>query len=109
MIEGIRFDFSGKELKEHFEKRAERHGQRAEAYAKEAARYKEGDEEPVRTPEMMYSNKAVQSAKQQLEGQAKHHKTRAGLFRVAAAHIDPDELYRLTESEMNGWEIVLES
>lgn len=108
MIEGVKFDFFGKELAEHFEKRAERHVQRAEAYAKEAARYKEGDEEPVRTPEMMYSNKAVQSAKQQLEGQAKHHRTRAAFFKVASEHLVTGETYRLDESDMSRLEIILD-
>lgn len=109
MIEGFHLDFSGKELKEHFEKRSERHVQRADAYAKEAARYKEGEEEPIRTPEMMYSNKAVQSAKQQLQSQAKHHLNRAAFFRVAAEHIVSSETYRLEESAVMHLEIVLES
>lgn len=109
MIDGVKFDFTGKELKEHFEKRSERHVQRAEAYSKEAARYKEGEEEPVRTPEMMYSNKAVQSAKQQLESQAKHHRNRASFFKAAAEHLVLSEVYRLKEEDIFHLEIVLDA
>jgi hypothetical protein len=109
MIEGIHFDFTGKELKDHFLKRAERNRMRAEAFVKELARYKEDEDAPVQTDvEQTYSNKAIGSARDTLKGRVKHYKMRAMFFAVGADHLVPTETYRLSEHDMTSLEIVYE-
>lgn len=110
MIEGMHFDFSGKELKDHFIKRAERNKMRAAAFEKELEHFKEDDEESEQREEIerMYSNKAIGSAKDTLKGRVKHYRTRAMFFMIAADHVVPGETYRLNEHDLTNLEIVLE-
>lgn len=111
MIDGIHFDFSGKELKEHFLKRSERNRARAEACMKELSRYKETDEEvPTAEPAIgnSYSNKAMESARETLKNRVKHYKTRAVFFAVGGEHLIMTETYRLSEHDMTSLEIVYE-
>jgi hypothetical protein len=110
MIVGMSFDFSGKELKEHFEKRAERNKMRAEAFVKELARYKEDEDVPVEPNiENSYSNKAIGSARDTLKGRVKHYKMRSLFFKVAADHVVITEVYRLGEHDLTNLEIVFEA
>ncbi len=110
MIEGMHFDFSGKELKEHFQKRAERNKMRAEAFKKELTHFKEDEDEPKEDEvQRMYSNKAVGSAKETMKQRMKHYFSRAQFFAIAADHIVVTETYRLNEHDLTNLELVLEN
>lgn len=109
MIEGMHFDFSGKELKDHFIKRAERNKMRAASFEKELTHFKDDEETDQREEiERMYSNKAIGSAKDTLKSRMKHYRQRAMFFMIAADHVVATETYRLSENELTNLEIVLE-
>ncbi len=92
MIEGLCFDVSAAEMREHLAAKVDHHKERAAFYADkadslarggaEAAQFSGGD--PVRA----------------LQDNEKKHKNRAEFFDFLRAHVIAGETYRLSESDL---------
>lgn len=98
MIEGLKLDVSGKELKEHMLKRAVEHEKKAGLYVKQIGAIQEAQDQDddERDSWANVSN----DPKADLRRRMKDHKTKAGLFRFMADHVLVDEMYRLDDSDL---------
>jgi hypothetical protein len=97
MITGFRIDVSSDEVKEHALKRASYHEERASFYAGQVRSLRDGGARPANV-----TNDPISS----LEASAVRHQSKAEYFKFMAAHIIPDETYRLEESDLGRLEFV---
>ena len=98
MIEGLKFDFSGKELVSHLRSKVAHHTERKAFYEQQAKALTAGGAE--RTD---YSGGDPVKA---LGDKAKTHENRRSFFAVLADHTDTNETYRLSESELIMLELI---
>ena len=96
MIDGIKIVMSSQELKTHLEERASHHGSKAAWYATKATEIREG------APETAVNNDPAHA----LERNAENHEAQAHFFEFLAAHIPPDEIYRLDKADLEQLEFV---
>jgi hypothetical protein len=97
MIEGLKIDVSADELTSHLNERVEYHKAKREFYEKQVQGLRDGG-----VGQGMQSNDPVSS----LQGSAKSHGDREGLFRFLADHVVTDETYRLSEQDLTRLEII---
>jgi hypothetical protein len=97
MIEGLKIELKSAELVGHIKKRAEYHKTKAEWYAKQVGELHKGGVESSYN-----SNDPVRS----LQASEKDHTEKSALFLFLAEHIVPNEVYRLTESDLSRLELV---
>jgi hypothetical protein len=106
MIEGVKMDINGSELKQRLAARIDYHRQRAEFFKKEAARVVEtagAGDDPIPNP---VSNKTVNSVREDYSKQALRHRQRGGQFTFIMEHLSDKEVYRLTEADLFRLELV---
>jgi hypothetical protein len=93
MIDGLHFDFPSAEIKKHLEDRARYHGDRAAAYRTQFAQL--GGQED--SPEDLGLSS---SGRKDLAQRAQGHANKAQHFLILAAHVVPNEVYRLEKREL---------
>jgi hypothetical protein len=93
MIEGLKLDFSVKELKEHLDRLARHHDERRVFYERQAQTLKDGGAEEN-------ANFTGGNPRQQLEQKAKEHSNKSALFQVFSDHLVAGEVYRLQEQDL---------
>ena len=98
MIEGIFMDVTSAELDEHLRARALHHKDRAGTYARQSAELEADQSEH----DQNLSNNPVRS----LKDSQRHHQTRAELFTFMADHLVPNEVYRVSESDLTRLELI---
>jgi len=92
MIEGFKLDFTSQDLKDHLNQRRDFHGEKELSYRKQAegvASIKGGD----------FQGQTV-DPQHALEQRANDHRSKHDFFSLMAAHIVPDEIYRLTQNDL---------
>jgi hypothetical protein len=92
MIEGLKLDFSGKELREHLKKKSSHHQERSEFYSRQADALVAGNAEA-----MQYSGGDPVKA---LRDKAAEHKRRSEMFTLLQTHITESETYRLEDKDL---------
>jgi hypothetical protein len=97
MIEGLKLDFTSEQLQEHIRARCAYHRNKAEWYAGEIARLKEGG---------LDRTGASHDPIDGLERHRKDHADKYALFSVLAEHVIPKETYRLTQSDLCSMEFI---
>ena len=98
MIEGLHFDLSSDEMREHLATKAEHHTQRAVWYLERAKDLQDGG---------MQSDHQVSGGDplKNLQAQAEKHTSRADFFKFLTDHII-GETYRLSESDLRTLEFI---
>ena len=91
MIEGVKVNVSGRELKAHLEQRSLFHKEKAESYQKQYDSIVQ-----VRAENPTVSGDPTMF----LKGEANTHRQKAQMFAFLAGHIDPDETFRITGYEL---------
>ena len=97
MIDGLRLTISGKELRKLLDERIHEHRRRADHWEREAARSPEDqtEDDPV-LPEHMCTN------------ESERHEWRADVLEFLRDHIEPTEIYRLAEADLEFGELLPE-
>lgn len=103
MIEGIKLDFTAKELREHCAGREKHHKERGVHYRAEAQRM-EGQEDVRMENDNMYSNSTMMSARKAMKEKANHHENRSVVFGLIRNHL-VEETYRLTMGDLSTLEL----
>jgi len=98
MIEGLKLDFSGKELREHLKKKSNHHLERSEFYTKQAASLVAGNAEA-----MQYSGGDPVKA---LRDKAAEHKRKSEMFSLLYTHVSESETYRLQDVDLTRLEFI---
>lgn len=98
MIEGIKLDFSGKELREHLMKKATHHGERNELYNSQADALTRGGAEA-----MQYTNGDPVKA---LRDKASQHQQRQEMFLLLHSHTNEQETYRPEDKDLTRLELI---
>lgn len=98
MIEGLKLDFSGKELREHLKKKSGHHLERSEFYSKQAASLLAGNAEA-----MQYSGGDPVKA---LCDKAAEHKRKSEMFSLLYTHVTESETYRLEDKDLTRLEFI---
>lgn len=94
MTEGLRFQFTSAEMVEMFTASAQRHEDNAATYDRRAELIQEDiDRDDIAAG-------GSNSAPRTYASRAKMERSQAANDRFAAAHIIPDEVYRLTENDL---------
>jgi len=109
MISGLKFYFTTEELADHMAERAEYHDRRAAEKSGQLPKIKEAIATLARSPpggNSNYSFGGAIGADRELESDIKSHKKKAAIYRVLVAHLAPDEIYVLPESDLIRLEIV---
>jgi len=101
MILGFQLDIKSDELKAHLQKKADYHKGKAESYARQLQGVKE-----LMSEEPNAGLGQTVNADTGLHNQYTSHAQRASFFQFCADHILPNEIYRLTESELAKLEFV---
>lgn len=102
MIEGLKIEVSGEELKRIAQARAEYHVKRAEFYRDQAASLKEGLDEAAReSPKNYTSNDPVRD----LVMKEKDHGRKQRYFQFLADHVVVGDTYRLVQKDLGDLEI----
>lgn len=99
MIEGLHFDLSHDELKDHLEHKASFHCDRQAWYQERVKDLRAGDTD-LEDQQISGGNPI-----QNLENQIKKHGGRADLFQFLADHL-VNETYRLSESDLKELEFI---
>ena len=97
MIEGLKLDFTSKQLQEHIAGRRQHHDGKQAWYAQQIASLKAGG---------MRQESPTSDPMDSLERSRKMHETKAELFKVMADHVIPNETYRLSESDLTRLELI---
>lgn len=102
MIEGLKFDVKGEELKKHLSERAEHHTKRAAFYRKQEKEFLDNAEES-RVREGQNTMKRTHEA---MKESAERHDSSARRYRYLADHVvaGTEVVYRLSEAELAGVE-----
>lgn len=98
MIEGLKLDFGGKELREHLKKKSSHHAERSEFYSKQADALVAGNAEA-----MQYSGGDPVKA---LRDKAGEHKRRSEMFTLLYTHVTETETYRLEDKDLTRLEFI---
>lgn len=98
MIEGLKFDVTTAELRGHLQERVTHHKERAEFYAGQVKALEDGNAQG-----MNYSGGDPVRA---LKDKHSEHKHKIDLFKFLVDHVVPNEMYRLTESDLLQLEII---
>jgi hypothetical protein len=91
MIEGVKVNVSGKELEGHLGRRSIFHKEKADSYQKQ---YESIVQVRAENPQVSGDPTAF------LKNEAASHRQKAQMFAFLAAHIDPEETYRLSGYEL---------
>jgi hypothetical protein len=97
VIEGVRIELSSEELRQTFVDRASWHYERAMFYEDQVDSLRRGGVNASGV-----TNDPVSS----LENSARQHKDRQAYFTFLAAHLIPDETYRLSEQDLTRLELL---
>lgn len=92
MIEGLHYDFTSAEVKKHLEDRAAYHRKRCDIYQNSLDKL--GGQEDAEDVG------ASKSGRKDIDDKIKSHKNTAVQFELLAAHLIPNEVYRLKKSDM---------
>ena len=92
MIEGLKLDFSGRELREHLKKKSGYHQERNEFYSRQADALVAGNAEA-----MQYSGGDPVKT---LRDKAVEHKRRSEMFTLLQTHVIENETYRLEDKDL---------
>jgi hypothetical protein len=92
MIEGLKLDFSGRELREHLKKKSGYHQERTEFYSRQADALVAGNAEA-----MQYSGGDPVKT---LRDKAMEHKRRSEMFTLLQTHVIESETYRLEDKDL---------
>jgi hypothetical protein len=95
MIEGIHLDFKSSEIKEHLLERVHYHKEREVFYLAQVRRLRKAGAQLVGYVDPLSA----------LEKKAESHRERRDLFAIMAEHIVPNEVYRLSETELGHIEL----
>ena len=98
MIEGIKLDFSGKELRQHLMKKATHHGERKSFYTSQADALIRGNAEA-----MQYTGGDPVKA---LRDKALQHQQRQEMFLLLHSHTNEQETYRLEDKDLTRLELI---
>lgn len=98
MIEGLKLDFTSVQLNEHLSAKRSYHAGRAVFYAEQATKLEAGGAEG-----MQYTGGDPVRA---LREKGNEHTRKAALFSLYVAHVIPDDVYRLSESDLERLEMV---
>lgn len=103
MIDGMKLDIPGADLKEHLEMRVTHHVGRAALYAKKADEFGDGltVEEDAKMSSMSNDPRTTLNAKRD------HHRERAAHFTLYAKYLVPDEMYRMALTDLREVELIL--
>lgn len=103
MIDGIQFDISTNELKEHLMARVAVHEKKAILYSEKSNQFHEviSDEDGQQKMSSMTNNNPVDT----MRAGAKRHRIKASLFKFMANHLVQNETYRLSESDLGRLEL----
>lgn len=96
MIQGIQLDFKSSELKKHLLERVQHHKQREIFYLTQVKNMRRAGAERA-----AYGADPLSS----LEKKSESHRERRDLFVIMAQHIVPNEVYRLTETDLGHIEL----
>jgi hypothetical protein len=96
MIEGIHLDFKSSEIKKHLLERAQHHKEREVFYLTQVKKIRKAGAERA-----AYGADPLSA----LEKKAESHRERRDLFVMMAQHIIPNEVYRLTETDLGHIEL----
>ena len=96
LIEGLKFEFSGEQLKKQFEKRAEHHAKRVAFFEKQIASFKD----EAADAEIRQGQNSFVRTKDAMEEQLRRHEKAVPLFRLLADHVNPKESYLLAIADM---------
>jgi hypothetical protein len=97
MITGLQLDFQSADLVSHILARHKFHSDKAKWYRSQIESLRSGGLKPENA-----SNDPVRSLEQSMTD----HEQKAALFQVFAQHVVPDEIYRLTESDLTKLEFI---
>lgn len=92
MIEGLKFDISADEMKDHFEERMGYHVARKDWYLGQVSNLEKG----LAEPQQYTQGDPVKNLKDSAEG----HLKKAAFFQFLFEHIIEDETYRLEQDEL---------
>jgi hypothetical protein len=98
MIEGLKLDFSGEELREHLSKKCLHHKERADFYQKQADALVAGNAET-----MQYTGGDPVKA---LRDKAITHQQRCDMFKLLHDHTSAGETYRLEDKDLTRLELI---
>lgn len=99
MVDGFKVTLTGQQLAEHLNGRVKHHASRVEFYAGERERLKSVSDTEV------YQN-SIQGPLQSMDFKISSHKETAAKFSFFATYLDRTELYRITEHEAKGLELI---
>ena len=106
MIEGLQFDVTYGEMRDHLRERAAHHQQRAKFYGEKVAGLG-ADVEDIQAA--MYANSSVVSDPlKALKDKQAQHRRRGELFAFMERHLIEGETYRLDEHELSRLEFISE-
>lgn len=98
MIEGLKLDFSGKELQEHLKKKSNHHLERTAFYSKQADALAAGNVGPTQytggDPVKVLRDKAAE------------HRRRSELLTLISTHVAENETYRLQDTDLTRLELI---
>ena len=98
MIEGMKLDFTTKQLENHLLSRISHHEERTKFYCNQVTALRAGNAES-----QQYTNgDPIRS----LSDSMRKHQNRQELFEVMLRHLVPDEVYRLDEDDLLKLEIM---
>lgn len=98
MIEGLKLDFSGSELRQHLARKCNHHQERCAFYAKQADSLVAGNVEAVQ-----YSGGDPVKA---LRDKAGEHKRKSEMFLLLHDHVTESETYRLEDKDLTRLEFI---
>lgn len=103
MIEGLKIEVKSAELKEHLQGRAKFHDEKSKFYSQQLVEFKEANKNLPE--ELQTNNVSNRGPLMAMEGRVSTHKKTADLFKFLADHVIADEVYHLTEHDLQRIEI----
>jgi len=100
MIEGLKFDVKSEELKKHLEERCNFHKERAAFYRKQEEEFKKN----ATDAEIREGQNTMKQTHQAMKDSARVHEGQHERYTYLAAHLIPDETYRLSEKDLHDLE-----
>lgn len=109
MITGLKWQISSADLQKLMLSRVEYHKVKADFYSAEVKRLAPALEQMNEEAEeltLAKYNTSNSNSLNDFKQQAKHHKDRVSYFAFYSSHLVPDEVYQLSEAELNTLEVV---